>query len=91
MKMSLNLTHEDNNDLLVLSSPITQVKDGDTLVVFSMRDAVTRGMIDGESAWFTSPGTKTVYSLREALEDSIIDAYGKWVNPQTGKKGYRVR
>ena len=36
-------------------------------LTYTLREAVDHGMVDGDSAQFTSPGNKKSYTLKDAL------------------------
>jgi hypothetical protein len=50
-----------------------------------LKDAINRGLIDGDSTIIENPTTNTLMSIRKALEQVRINDNGEVVDPVTGK------
>jgi hypothetical protein len=53
--------------------------------LLSLKDAINRGLIDGDSTILENPATNTLMPIRKALETVRINDNGEVVDPSTGK------
>lgn len=67
-----------------------KVKHPQSLVLYSLKNAIVNGLIDGQSAWFTSPGSKKVFTISEAIESAVMDSLGYWSSPLSGEPVHYV-